>query len=286
MILVAYSGSSKADWILQGQSSTSFQTSGFNPLFLQEKDMVQLLQAQPVIKQYQHQVSEVHFFGAGCVSPDLREGISNALSRVFNHAFICVEQDILGVSYATCGNQEGISCILGTGSNSVHFDGQRLHPSKYGLGYILGDEGSGAYFGKQLIKDFLYGNMPSKLYRSFSDTHQLNKERVIKKIYQEEGPCAYLGSLAPFMSSHIDNPYIQNLLFVGFDAFIKTHVRCFDNYAHYPCHFSGSIAYHFREILSAVCQTNKIQIEQILHRPTEKLAQFINQQSHLNDIAS
>ncbi|MFN8407582.1 MAG: N-acetylglucosamine kinase [Sphingobacteriaceae bacterium] len=276
MILVAYSGSSKADWILQSHPETiSFRTNGLNPFFLNEKDIIKLLQHHPTIQQIQDKVTETHFFGAGCLSPDLRERISNALSALFRNAFINVEQDILGVSYATCGHTKGISCILGTGSNSVYFDGSNTYPSKFGLGYILGDEGSGAFFGKKLIKDFLYGTMPSRLRRSFGNTYHLNKEIIVRHVYQESSPSSYLGSFAPFMSQHLDAPYIQHLIYSGFEKFINTNIRCFDNYNQYPCHFTGSIAYYFKDILHTVCLANRINIGQILHRPTERLAKFI-----------
>ena len=278
MILIAYSGSSKADWMLQSESiSITFQTIGMNPFLFSEKDIVRVLQQQPDVQKYQDEVKEVCFFGAGCLNPDCRERISNALSIVFKGAFISVEQDILGASYATCGTNKGLSCILGTGSNSAYFDGLDVYPSKNGLGYILGDEGSAAYFGKKLIKDFLYGTMPIRLRKAFCNAYHLNKEDVVRRIYRRSMANVYLGSFAPFMSEHLDSMYITDLLYVGFDEFIKINVHCFGNYDQYPCHFIGSIAHHFQDILRAVCDANNIKTGKIVHRPIEGLSEFIKE---------
>lgn len=276
MILIAYSGSSKADWVLQSDcTKIAFQTIGMNPFLFSERDVVKVLKQHPDVQRYQDEVKEVYFFGAGCLNPDRRERISNALSMIFTYAFISVEQDILGVSYATCGTNKGFSCILGTGSNSAYFDGLDAYPSKNGLGYILGDEGSAAYFGKKLIKDFLYGIMPNRLHKAFFDTYRLNKEDVVKYIYRKNMANVYLGSFAPFMSEHVESMYITDLLYVGFDEFIKMNIHCFGNYDQYPCHFIGSVAYYYQDILRVACDANGVSVGEIDHRPIEKLSEFI-----------
>src|SRR6202012_5295589 len=182
MILVADSGSSKTDWLLHvpGEESKEFRTPGLNPYFVTEKEMVKILQDKGKdLIALGDQVTEIYFFGAGCSSPDRHEIVSNALSTFFPKAYISVDSDLLGSAYATCGKDKGLCCVLGTGSNISFFDGEEIHSGQHGLGFIWGDEGSGTWFGKALITDFLYGNMPADVCTLFDQTYGLNKEIVI-----------------------------------------------------------------------------------------------------------
>ena len=277
MLLVADSGSTKADWILTiaDIQNITFRTSGINPFFLSEKDIVKIFQNTAEIQPYVDQVKEIYFFGAGCSSPDRREIISNALSKVFKNAFISVDIDIVASIYATCGSSAGICCILGTGSNISYFDGTKIHESKHGLGYILGDEGSGTYFGRQLITSFLYGTMPSELSDAFYKHFHIDKEFVIKRIYQQAAPNFFLASFAPFMSEHIDHPFITGLLKKGFDEFAETNIQTYADYESQVCHFVGSIAYHFQDILKEVCLSKGIRVGKILKHPIDELSGYI-----------
>lgn len=277
MLLVADGGSSKTDWILQlsDKSVKSFRTGGFNPFFLTEKDMVRNLNQNKSLTPFADEVKEIYFFGAGCSSPDRREMVSNALSTKFKHAFINVENDLLGSALATCKNKPGFSCILGTESNISFYNGTDLLPSKHGLGYILGEEGSGTYFGKILITDFLYQRAPQDILDDFNEKYQINKEIIIKNLYQKPMPNYYLASFAQFMSFHKNHPYIQNLLSKGFEDFITTHILSYANYKDYYCHFVGSIAFHFSDILEEVCQKHQISVGRILEKPIDELFQWI-----------
>jgi glucosamine kinase len=277
MLLVADSGSSKADWILtlSDTETIPFRTSGINPFFLSEKDIIKIFQNTPAIQPYTDQVKEIYFFGAGCSSPDRREHISNALSKVFKNAFVSVDIDIIASIYATTGNSKGICCIIGTGSNITYFDGSKIHESKHGLGYILGDEGSGTWLGKQLITSFLYGKMPAELADSFSKNYKIDKESIIKHVYQEPAPNFYLASFAPFLSEHIGHPFIIDILKKGFNEFIETNIKSYPDYRDQTCHFVGSIAYHFSDILKELCLANEIKVGKILKHPIEELSRFI-----------
>jgi glucosamine kinase len=278
MLLVADSGSSKADWILtlSENERISFRTAGINPFFLTEKEIIKIFQETPEIQSYTDQVTEIYFFGAGCSSPDRRELISNALSKIFKNAFVSVDIDLIACIYATTGLSNGICCIIGTGSNISYFDGKKVHDSKHGLGYILGDEGSGTYFGRKLITGFLYGTMPTELSNQFYDKYKIDKESIIKKIYQEPSPNFYLASFAPFMSENISHPYIIDLIEKGFNEFIETNIKSYANYKQQTCHFVGSIAFHFSEILKRLCTKNDIQVGKILKHPIEELSSFIS----------
>src|ERR1700733_13059076 len=181
MILVADSGSSKTDWLLaiSQQEAQQFRTAGLNPYFLSEKEIVKVLQDQGgELITRAAEITEIYFFGAGCSSPDRHEIVSNVLSVIFPKAFISVDSDVLGSAYATCGHEKGLCCVLGTGSNISYFDGENIFEGKHGLGYVLGDEGSGTWFGKRLITDFLYGIMPEGIYKKFEHEYHLDRETV------------------------------------------------------------------------------------------------------------
>jgi glucosamine kinase len=278
MILVADSGSSKTDWLLavDQQEPLQFKTGGLNPYFLTEKEMVKILQDQggDMVK-HTAEITEIYFFGAGCSSPDRHEIVTNALSQLFPKAYISVDSDLLGSAYATCGHEKGLCCVLGTGSNISFFDGEDVHSSKHGLGYVLGDEGSGTWFGKALITDFLYGNMPSDIHASFDQAYALNKEIVINHVYQQPAANSYLASFAKFLNGIRTTDYCQALLARGFQEFIDSDIKCFPQYHKYKCHFVGSIAYVFADELKALCAANDIQVGKIIRAPISDLMQFI-----------
>lgn len=278
MLLIADSGSTKTDWILTSLTEgklLEFRTSGINPFFMSERDIIKILQNTSEIQPYLKKVNEIYFFGAGCSSPDRREHVSNALSQIFKNAFTNVEDDLAAAAYATCGQSEGLSCILGTGSNITYFDGHEVKPGKHGLGYILGDEGSGTYFGKKLITSYLYDTMPAHLLKAFKQQYHLNKAEVIKQVYEKPAPNFYLASFSNFMSQYTSDPFIIELLKVGFDEFVQTNIKSYPDCKRLTCHFIGSIAFHFQDVLREVCEANEIQTGKILKHPIEELNQFI-----------
>jgi glucosamine kinase len=278
MILVADSGSSKTDWLLKqpGQEARPFRTPGLNPYFLTEKEIVKILQDQaPDLVACNTEVKEIYFFGAGCSSPDRHEIVSNALSQLFTKAYISIDSDLLGSAYATCGHEKGLCCVLGTGSNISFFDGEEIHSGKHGLGFILGDEGSGTWFGKALVTDFLYGRMPDDINTLFNDTYQLTKEIVIKNVYQKPSPNSYLASFSRFLNVIRKTPYGQELINNTLLEFIETNIKSYTEYQEYKCHFVGSIAYVFANELKALCKANDIHTGKIIKQPINDLLAFI-----------
>jgi N-acetylglucosamine kinase-like BadF-type ATPase len=278
MILVADSGSSKTDWLLAvpQQEPLKFRTGGLNPYFLTEKEIVKILQDQGAdLIAHAADITEIYFFGAGCSSPDRHEILSNSLSQLFPKAYISVDSDLLGSAYATCGNEKGLCCVLGTGSNISFFDGEDVHSGKHGLGYILGDEGSGTWFGKALITDFLYGNMPEEVGSMFNQTYAITKDMVINNVYQKQAANTYLASFAKFLNEIRQTDYGQALLKRGFEEFIETNIKSYPQYHRYKCHFVGSIAYVFADELTALCAANGIQTGKIIRQPIFDLLHFI-----------
>lgn len=291
MILVVDSGSFKSDWMFNpsGRESLSYRTQGINPFFTPEKEIIKIIQSFKEIAPYINDISEIYFFGSGCTSPDRREIVSNAVTHVFKNAFVSVDTDLIGSAYATCGDQPGFISTMGTGSNISFFDGENVLASKFGTGFILGDLGSGAWFGKKLITDYLYGRMPSEISLEFGSVYDINKESVMKHVYQEPNPNAYLASFAPFLADHTENTYISDILYDGFEEFVKTNIFSYADYPDYECHFVGSIAYFYNEHLRVVCRNNNIRVGKIIQQPIQDLYAFVleketHQSSYINGL--
>jgi len=278
MILVADSGSSKTDWLLSlpKHEVKEFRTPGLNPYFLTEKEIVKVLQDKAAdLIAYTNKITEIYFFGAGCSSPDRHEIVSNALSTLFPKAYISVDSDLLGSAYATCGHEKGLCCVLGTGSNISFFDGEEIHSGQHGLGFVLGDEGSGTWFGKAMVTDFLYGNMPADIHALFDLAYGLDKEIVISNVYLKPGANSYLAAFAKFLNGIYTTPYGRSLLNKGLSEFVETNIKSYPQYHKYKCNFVGSIAYVFADELKAVCTANGVQIGKIIRQPIHDLMEFI-----------
>lgn len=276
MILVADSGSSKTDWMGYSPEETiSFSTQGINPYFLNAHDIFKLFSKKKEIAVYADKVKEIYFFGAGCSSPDKVEVISNGISSFFTQAYVSVEHDLIGSAYATCGDQKGLTCILGTGSNISYYDGKNVHSGAHGLGYVLGDEGSGTFFGRKLITSYLYGNMPVELSVKFAEEYQIDKETVVTNLYQKSSPNTYLASISRFMAGHTDHPFILNILREGFQEFVDSNIKDYANYKSLDCHFVGSIAFYYQDILKAVCLNNQVKVGKIYQKPIEGIYNYI-----------
>src|SRR5690554_3070739 len=278
MVLVVDSGSYKSDLMFHPDESdkpVEIRTKGINPFFTSEKDIIKIAQHIQKLKLYVNEISEIYFFGSGCTSPDRREIISNSLSYVFPYAFVSVDTDILGSAYATCGNEKGYIATLGTSSNISFFDGEYIQGGKQGIGYILGDIGSGAWLGINLITLFLYESLPHDLAVHFAEKYALTKDKVIESVYQKPFPNVYLASFAPFLSEHQNHPFVSALIDRGFEEFVKSSICLNPNYQKYKCHFVGSIAYHFKEELIKVCERNQIEVGKIIKQPIQDLYHYV-----------
>lgn len=287
MILVADSGSSKTDWMVYSPSQIlSFNTQGINPYFANAQDIVRILSKNKEIASVASEIKEVYFFGAGCLNPDKHEIVSNGLSSFFKNAFISVDHDLLGSAYATCGDKKGLACILGTGSNIAYYDGQNVYDGKHGLGYILGDEGSGTYFGKKMLISYLHKTMPSDLREIFAETFQVTKDIIVENIYQKPFPNSYLATFSRFMIHNRQHPFIQQTLKDGFQEFIDTNVKDYKNYKTLECNFVGSISYYYQDELRAVFAENGLKIGKTLQKPIEGIFEYILKREGILERAS
>lgn len=286
MILVADSGSSSSDWMLNVPDSEPlfFKTKGLNPFFVSEKEIENVMKDVPEIIPYIDEIKEVYFFGAGSITPDRREIVSNALTSLFPRAFISVESDLLGAAYATCGDSEGLIATLGTGSDISFYDGEHLKASLHGIGYVLGDEGSGAWFGKRLITSFLYGMMPKDLEKKFADKYRITKELIIKNVYQKDKPNSYLASFAVFLDENRSHSFIDKLLTDGFDEFVRTNIMTYPKFWEYKCNFVGRIAYTFDLNLQEVCKLHGVKVGKILRSPIEEIFHYVIKRETSNNL--
>lgn len=276
MILIADSGSTKTDWVClkNQQEQEYFYCKGLNPVTLPLHQIQAELQDTFSNKDVRQKITQVFFFGAGCGNIDTCQVIEKELSILFPYASIQVDSDLAGAVKATCGQQAGITCILGTGSNSCLYDGQQIIDSIPSLGYQLGDEGSGNYLGKQLIKRYFYRELPKELETAFKHQYQLQRKEVIQKVYQMPLANRYLASFTSFLGDHSKHPYIINLLKSSFEEFLVRHVFKYTQHQILPIHFVGSIAYYFQDHLIACLQAHQLQIGTILKNPIKGLETY------------
>jgi len=281
MILVADSGSSKTDWWLSNgkEVNTRFESVGLNPTFCTQDFIVETLNktfSSDDIKT----ITKIFFYGAGCRSKDEIARVKNALTIVFPDAESMVDHDIKGSAIATCGNQEGIACILGTGSNVCLWNGADVMPQipVFGMGYILGDDGSGSHLGKTLLRKYLYNEMPADLRNELIEM-DINKTNIVENVYGKEGANRYLASFARFIQDRKTHPFLQELVKECFHVFFKTHIVKYDNYQTLPVNFVGSIAFIFEEQLKEVASEYGAHVGIVIKKPIDNLLKF-----HLPDI--
>lgn len=276
MLLVADSGSTKADWLLFDGKNISgpLHTMGFNPFFHSTEVVFDTMMKSPEMLDIREKITAVKFFGAGCSSAERNEIIAAGLRRFFTNAEVLVEHDLLACALATCGDEAGISCIIGTGSNSCWFDGQEVHERNYGLGFILGDEGSGSWLGKKLLTFYLYGRLPEDLAAAFHAAYGLNKNDIINKVYKEPNANVWLASFTRFLSDHYDHPFVREMIRQSMRDFCDLYVCDYPNYRSVPVHFVGSVAFVFRRELEEVAAERGFHIGKIIKQPVDDLMAY------------
>ena len=277
MVIIIESGSTKADWlIIQGEKRFYHNTIGFNPFFHSTETVAETLKKDQNLQELFDLEGEIHFYGAGCSSKELNQTIEKGFKTVFKNATVSVDHDLLAAGLSLYRGKNVIACILGTGSNSLLFDGKNLHEEVPALGYILGDEGSGSFFGKQILSDFLYSRLPQQIE---SDLRQLglSKDEIFRKVYMEPNANVFLASISPILIQNKELEYCQNLIRKGFDLFLDCHVLCFKDCFTTEVSFVGSIAALLASELEAVCQEKGLTVGQIIRKPIDSLANY-----HLN----
>ncbi|MCH6198487.1 N-acetylglucosamine kinase [Aquiflexum sp. LQ15W] len=275
MILIADSGASKTDWRVINEKGEISQHRGigFNPNYQTAEEMANELQEDYLIN-LRDDIDTIYYYGAGCASQKNRLQVTNALRSIFKKAEINVDHDLMAAARATCGNLPGIACILGTGSNSCDYDGEIIINKRPAPGYILGDEGGGAYIGRKFLQDFIHEEMPNKLREKVIDKFHLDTQTIIENVYQRPFPGRYMASFCRFISEHAADPYCYMLYYNSFQEFFKKTVLKYDDYKNKPVSFVGSIAFYNSDILRKAAYDADIHVNLILEGPIAGLTLY------------
>jgi glucosamine kinase len=275
MIIVADSGGSKIDWRLLRKDGTiaQAQSPGFNPYY-QPIEHLKTILKDSLLSLATEPVTKIFFYGTGVSSEKNQRIIQEAFLTHFEEAHIEVGWDLLAAARALCGREPGIACILGTGSNSCLYNGEKIIGNVANLGWILADEGSGTSLGKKLIFDRYRKKMPAKLEEQFNARFPWSREEVLEKVYQQEKPGAFLASFAKFIFQHLKEPYCYNLVYESFSEFYENNVMKYENYQNLKVHFTGSIAFYFSDVLRQVANDKGITVKNILEGPIAGLTLF------------
>ncbi len=277
MKLIADSGSTKIDWcVLDGKEMVArVFTCGMNAMMLTEEEMASTIKNELVPHLKGVTITEVYYYGAGCLGDNICNNVKNAIKSNFPTAQeIMVASDLLAAARALCGDKPGIACILGTGSNSCYYDGTRIVENISPLGYILGDEGSGAVLGKLLVGDVLKRQIPQHLVEKFMQQFELTPQLIIENVYRKPGANKFLASLSPFLAQNIEEPSIHRLVLNAFKAFFVRNVENYEGYKELPVNFVGSIACHYKDVLEEAAKALYINIGTIIKSPMEGLIKY------------
>lgn len=277
MILIADCGSTKIDWCIvdNGRLQKQIFTTGINAVMLTEEEIRQRIADELVPHISSYPVDSVYFYGAGCLSDEVCGNVARAIRANLPSARdVEVHSDLLAAARALCGHEEGVAAILGTGSNSCYYDGVNIVDNVSPLGYILGDEGSGAVLGRQLIGDVLKRQLPLDLCDKFLSQYELDRLTIIRRVYKEPAANRFLASVTPFLSENIDNPEVSKLVVDSFRSFFVRNVMQYEAATRLPIGFVGSIAYHFEPQLEIAADSCGLRIGTVLKTPMPGLIDF------------
>ncbi len=272
--LIADSGATKAEWCLinKGKKKAIF-TQGISPYFLNTEQIQDLLQNE-LAGQLKMQVDEIYYYGTGCANPVNAKSVKKALKTVFPNAFIEVNTDLMAAARSVCQHEKGIACILGTGSNSCYYNGKKIVKNSPGIGYVLGDEGSGAYLGKKVIQYFLYNTFDEDLRARFDARFVTTPVEILDNVYKKPLPNRYLASFAMFLAENRGHYMIENIIEDGLNDFFFQHLCKYSEVWKYPVSFVGSVANGFSDVILQLCQSYEFEPGIILKNPMEGLVKY------------
>ena len=274
-ILIADSGATKCEWCLLNKGKKKIiYTQGISPYFLQSGQMQQILEKELVPKLKQATVGMIYYYGTGCNTTENKSIVRKALQKLFPTSKIHIDHDLMGAARALCGDGKGVACILGTGSNSCYFNGKKIVANSPGLGYVLGDEGSGAYLGKKVLQYYLYNTFDEELRYRFDAAYITNRAEILDHIYKKPLPNRYLASFAIFLSENRGHYMVENILEDGLNDFFFTHLCKYSESWKRPIHFTGAAAYGFRDVIRDLCNMYEFELGNILQKPMEGLIRY------------
>lgn len=277
MIIIADGGSTKTNWCLldDEQKRIYFNTEGYNPYFSDTEYIVNSLKKSLPADLNTAKITELYYYGAGCSTPEKVTTVVNAMETVFSSAKVFVGHDLLAAARALLGVTPGFAAILGTGTNTCLYNGQDITLNIDSLGYFLGDEGSGSFIGKRLLRDYMRGFMPGNLQEVFYETYKLTDEDILDHLYNKPLPNRFCASFSKFI--YDNNNYVEytrDVVGEAFRAFFKNLVSRYPDYQNYPLNCVGSVGYNFRDILAEVAHEYGMQVGKIIRSPIDDLVHY------------
>ena len=273
--LISDCGATKAEWrITDGKRSKTIITQGISPYFLDTSQIISLLETElkPGLKKWE--VDEVHYYGTGCANPNNASSVKKALRKVFPGSKTEVNHDLMAAARALCGRSKGIACILGTGSNSCYYDGKKIVKNSPGLGYVLGDEGSGAYLGRKVLQYYLYNTFDEDIRARFDAAYVTNASEILENVYKKPMPNRYLAGFAKFLAENRGHYMIENIIEDGLNDFFFNHLCKYRETWTLPVHFAGSVAFGFKDVLQQLCASYEFELGNVMKNPMEGLVSY------------
>ena len=280
MRLIVDSGSTKTDWICLNHDNLVFetQTLGLNPQVLDEHIIEERIINNYDLYQNRKNISHLFFYGAGCGTTQPKKLIKKVFESIFTNAKISVKEDTYAAVYSTATKgRKSIVSIIGTGSNCTYFDGENIHQKVTSLGYVLMDDASGNYFGRQMIRDYFFEKMPFDISQKFSESFDLDPNIIKDKLYKKPNPNTYLAKFAKFVVENKNNPYCSELIKKGFNLFITNQIEQFTDCKKIPLHFIGSISFYLKDELNECLKKRGMILGNVLKKPIDGLVEY-----HLN----
>jgi glucosamine kinase len=274
--LIADSGATKCEWCVleNGKKKKTIYTQGISPYFLSGPQIIALLEKELLPKLKKITVQEIYFYGTGLGNPNNIKIVKSVFKKLFPKAKTEVQNDLLAAARALCGKSKGIACILGTGANSCFYNGKKMVKNSPGLGYILGDEGSGAYLGKKVVQYYLYNTYDEELKARFEKRFMVTPMEILENVYKKPLANRYLASYAIFLAENRGHYMIENIIEDGLNDFFFTHLYKYRESWTHPIHFVGSIAFGFKDVLKDLCNTYELELGRVLKAPMQGLIEY------------
>lgn len=274
-ILIADSGSTKTQWcLLTGDKKKMISTQGISPYFLNEETLGIILSEELFPKTGKIEIDEVYYYGTGCSNPINISLIKRGLKKLYNSAKIHVNHDLLGAAKALCGNDKGIACILGTGSNSCYYNGKKIVKNSPGLGFILGDEGSGTHLGKKVLQYYLYNTFDAELMDKFKVKYPETNSEILDNVYKSDLPNRYLAGFVPFLIENRGHFMVENIIEDSINDFFFNHIYKYRESWSLPINFVGSVAFGFKDVLADMCREYEIKLGNVIKSPMDGLIKY------------
>jgi glucosamine kinase len=274
-ILIADSGSTKTQWcLLQGNKKKMISTQGISPYFMNDEVLASILTKELLPKTGEIHIDEIFYYGTGCSNDTNVALIKRSLKKVYKTAKVSVQHDLLGAAKALCGNEKGIACILGTGSNSCYYNGKKVVKNSPGLGYILGDEGSGTYLGKKVLQHYLYKTFDAELMDKFEAKYPHDRDDMLDNVYKKPLPNRFLSSFVPFLIENRGHYMIENIIEDSINDFFFNHIYKYRESWSLPINFVGSVAFGFKDVLKQMCNDYELKLGTVIKSPMDGLVKY------------